>query len=93
MSTLQPLPTALTLTYIMLSLAFLFSFLRLVKGPYLPDRVVALDLVTTLVVAVIAVFAVAANQSVFLRAALPVALIAFLGTIAFAYYVEKRGKP
>ena len=93
MSTLQPLPTALTLTFIMLSLAFLFTFLRLVKGPYLPDRVVALDLVSTLAVAVIAVIALSTDQSIFLRAAMPVVLIAFLGTIAFAYYVEKRGKP
>lgn len=70
--------------------AVAISFIRLVRGPSLPDRVVALDLMTTLGIAVIAVYAIGFNQPIFIDIAVVVALISFLGTIAFAYYVYKR---
>jgi len=65
-----------------------FSFLRLRKGPSLPDRVVALDLLTTVGIAVTAVYAMIMNQPLILDVATVLALISFLGTIAFAYYVD-----
>ncbi|MCG3212055.1 MAG: hypothetical protein FOGNACKC_05702 [Anaerolineae bacterium] len=74
----------------MMVLAVVISFIRLVRGPSLPDRVVALDLMTTLGIAVIAVYAMAFNQPIFIDIAVVVALISFLGTIAFAYYVYRR---
>jgi multicomponent Na+:H+ antiporter subunit F len=73
-----------------LSVAILLAFIRLVRGPSLSDRVVALDLMTTLIIGIIAVYAIATNQSVFLDVASVLALISFLGTVAFAYYVERR---
>jgi multicomponent Na+:H+ antiporter subunit F len=73
-----------------LSLAIVLSFIRLVLGPSLPDRVVALDLMTTLGIGVIAVYAIATNQAILLDVATVVALISFLGTIAFAYFLERR---
>lgn len=73
-----------------ISAAIVFSFIRLVRGPSLPDRVVALDLMTTLGIAVTAVYAIATDQEIFIDVASIVALVSFLGTIAFAYYVEKR---
>jgi multicomponent Na+:H+ antiporter subunit F len=74
----------------MLTAALLLSFFRLVRGPSLPDRVVALDLIAVIAVGMIVVYAIDLEQSVFLDAAIVVALIAFLGTIAFAQYVERR---
>jgi multicomponent Na+:H+ antiporter subunit F len=73
----------------MLSVGALLAFIRLVRGPSLPDRVVALDLIATLVMGIIATYSVAAGQPVFLDVAIVVALIAFLGTVAFARYLEK----
>ena len=73
-----------------ISAAIVFAFIRLVRGPSLPDRVVALDLMTTLGIAVTAVYAIATDQEIFVDVASIVALVSFLGTIAFAYYVEKR---
>jgi multicomponent Na+:H+ antiporter subunit F len=74
----------------LLTLAVALVFVRLVRGPSLPDRIVALDLIGSLSIAVIAAYAVATDQAVYLDVAAVVALISFLGTIAFAYYVEKR---
>jgi multicomponent Na+:H+ antiporter subunit F len=78
---------------IMLLTALFLTFFRLAKGPSLPDRVVALDLITSLVVGISIVYAMMTDNPVFIRPAIVVALISFLGTVAFAYYIEKRGKP
>lgn len=71
-------------------LAVVITFIRLLRGPSLPDRVVALDLMTTLGIGVIVAYAMALNEPIFVDIAIVVALISFLGTIAFAYYVQKR---
>ena len=75
----------------MLSIALLLAFIRLARGPTLPDRVVALDLISILTAGSAAVYAVAAEQRVYLDVALVLALISFLGTVAFARYLERQG--
>ena len=77
----------------MLILAVFLALLRLVVGPSLPDRVIALDLMATLLVGFIAVYSIASSQTVLLDAATIVALISFLGSVAFARYIEKGVKP
>lgn len=74
----------------LLSIVLLLTFVRLVRGPSLPDRVVALDLMSLLAIGFIAAYAIATDQPVFLDIASILALISFLGTVAFAYYLEKR---
>jgi multicomponent Na+:H+ antiporter subunit F len=81
---------ALFLVLPVLSGAVILAFIRLVRGPSLPDRVVALDLMAMLGIGMIAVYAIATEQPVFLDVASVLALVTFLGTVAFAYYVEKR---
>ncbi|HMQ54900.1 MAG TPA: cation:proton antiporter [Anaerolineae bacterium] len=70
--------------------AVVLAFIRLVKGPSLPDRVVALDLMNTLGIGIVAVYAIAFNEGSMIDVAITLGLISFLGTIAFAYYMEKR---
>lgn len=82
-----------TIAFGMLCLALLLAFIRLARGPSLPDRVVALDLIATLAVGWIGIYAVATNQLLFLDVALVLALIAFLGTVGFAYFVAKGAIP
>ncbi|MEX1192931.1 MAG: cation:proton antiporter [Brumimicrobium sp.] len=83
------------LTYIILpvlSLSGFLVFIRFLIGPTLSDRVVALDLLITIGISVIAVYAIISNRPSFLDIAMIFALIAFLGTVAFSYYLEKRKK-
>ena len=80
------------IVFTMLSVALFLAFGRLVRGPSLPDRVVALDLIAAITVGFIAVYAIDTGQRVFLDAAIIVALITFLGTVAFAQYIERRGR-
>ncbi|MGQ9848765.1 MAG: cation:proton antiporter [Aggregatilineaceae bacterium] len=72
-----------------LALAIVLTVIRLLRGPSLPDRVMALDLLTTLGIGVIAIYAIATDQPAFLDVAIATALISFLGTVAFAYYIER----
>jgi multicomponent Na+:H+ antiporter subunit F len=69
----------------------LLAMVRLVRGPSLPDRVVAVDLLSAVAVGVVAAWSVATNDPIYLDVALLVALVAFLGTVAFARYAELGG--
>jgi multicomponent Na+:H+ antiporter subunit F len=80
------------ITLVMLGAALLVAFVRLVKGPTLPDRIVAMDLFGVLVVGLIVVFAAWSGVRATLDAAIVIALIGFVGTIAYSTYVE-RGDP
>lgn len=73
--------------------ALLLAVGRLLRGPTLPDRVVALDLISTLVVGIICMCALVFDQPVYMRDALVLAVVSFLGTVAFAYYVARGGRP
>lgn len=74
-----------------LVLAFVLAFVRVIRGPSLPDRVVALDLMGALAVGVMAVVSIAYDAPALLQPALVVAFLAFLGTVAFGRYIEKTG--
>jgi multicomponent Na+:H+ antiporter subunit F len=74
----------------MMSIAIVLAVVRLIRGPSLPDRVVALDLISILVAGSTAIYAIETQQAVFLDVAIVLALISFLGTVAFARYIEKQ---
>ncbi|MDQ7842783.1 MAG: cation:proton antiporter [Armatimonadota bacterium] len=78
--------------FAMLSLALVLAFTRLARGPTLPDRVVALDLISALAVGIIGVYSIETNQRVLIEVAIVLALISFLGTVAFARYLERRAR-
>jgi multicomponent Na+:H+ antiporter subunit F len=71
------------------SVGMILAFVRLVLGPTLPDRVVALDALATMGVGLLVLVTIATGQEVLLDIALAMALITFLGTIALAMSLEK----
>lgn len=75
-----------------LSLSVVLVFIRFVKGPRVTDRVVALDQLITIAIAIITAYSMISKQHAFLDVAIIMALIGFLGTVAFAYYLEKKEK-
>jgi multicomponent Na+:H+ antiporter subunit F len=75
-----------------LSLSMVLIFVRVIKGPGLMDRVVALDLLVIVGIGFISAYAVLFNRALIIDVSLILALIAFLSTIAFAYYYEKGGE-
>lgn len=81
----------INIVYLMLSVALLLAFVRLMKGPSLPDRVVALELVATMVAAMVGVHAIDSGVASFLDIAIVLALTAFLAAIGFARFLERGG--
>ena len=80
---------------ILVALAFLavaagLAFIRLAKGPTLPDRVIAIDLVGVLLTCLLVVMAGLTAQQAFLDVAMVVALISFVGTVAYSRYIERE---
>lgn len=74
-----------------LSLAAVLVLVRLVRGPSVPDRIVALDLLLQLVLAGIAVAAAVTRDGTYLAVLVAVALLGFVGTVTVARFVERRG--
>lgn len=74
----------------MLAVAMLLALYRLAKGPSLPDRIVALDLIASLTIGFTIVFAIYTQQVRYLDIAAIVALVIFIGTVAYATYLKKK---
>jgi len=74
-----------------LALAALLALVRLVLGPSVPDRVVALDNLLLVVVAGIAVGAADSGDGSFLGVLVAAALLSFVGSVAVSRFVERRG--
>jgi multicomponent Na+:H+ antiporter subunit F len=83
------LTASLAVALTMLAVAAGVAFIRLVKGPSLPDRVVALDLIGVLMVCLLVVTASATGQPALLDVGMVVALVSFVGTVAYSRYVER----
>ena len=84
------LDVAIAVAIGVLIIAGTLAVVRLLRGPTLLDRVVALDLLSVLVVAMITVAAIQSDQPALIDVALAMALVAFLSTIAFARFIEER---
>jgi multicomponent Na+:H+ antiporter subunit F len=71
----------------------MLTLVRFFKGPSLPDRVISLDVFSANLLAVLAIYSVLSEEKAYLNVALIMSLIAFVGTMTFAYYlVQKREK-
>ena len=75
-----------------LMLSILIIFVRFLIGPDIADRVIALDLLVTCSISLIAFVSITTDQPTFIDIAMIIALIGFLSTVAFSYYLEKRNK-
>jgi multicomponent Na+:H+ antiporter subunit F len=84
--------TLLYTALVMIAVALLLSFVRVLYGPTLPDRVVALDLIGVCAVGLMVLGAAVSEERAFLDAAVVMALLGFLGTVAYARYTEKENQ-
>ncbi|MGP5017754.1 cation:proton antiporter [Vreelandella alkaliphila] len=83
--------TVILISQIIMGLALILTFVRVVRGPSLPDRVVALELFSTTVVGLVGVYAIQSGVASFLDAAIVIALMGFLAAIGFARFLERGG--
>jgi multicomponent Na+:H+ antiporter subunit F len=71
-----------------ITVAFLVSFFRVVKGPTAGDRFIAFDAATTITTALLALLAVMYNREWLIDVAIIYALLSFVAIIAIARYLE-----
>lgn len=76
----------------LLLLFMLVSLFRLILGPTVPDRVVALDTINTLVVAAMILFGAAFEEVIYIDVAIVYALLSYIATLYIANYMERRAK-
>jgi len=76
-------------TAVLLLAAIVLAGVRIVRGPHAADRVVALDMLGLLGVAIAGLAALVAGNTAFVDIALGVALIGFLATVAFSAFIER----
>ncbi len=86
------LDQSVAITSVLLLAGMVLAFIRLVKGPDAADRIVALDLISVLIVALLAVLAIYADETSFLDVSIAYALVAFLGTVALARFRMRIGE-
>ena len=75
-----------------LVLGILLCLYRMIKGPHLADRVLAGDTVAMLVAGLVVMLAIKYDTALFYDAALVVAILGFVSTVAFAQYIGAKNK-
>lgn len=73
------------------ALAALLSAWRLFAGPSAPDRILALDTLSVNALAVLVLVGIWQDTTLLFEAALLIALLSFIGTVALARFVQRRG--
>lgn len=81
------LSIAVTIAFVCIAVALLLNFWRLVRGPSLPDRILALDTMYINTVALLVLFGIHQGLAVYFEAALLIALMGFVGTVALCKYL------
>lgn len=74
----------------LLTLAMLLTIVRILRGPTAADRILGLDLITTLGIGFIGVIAIKTGFALYVDIAIALGLVGFLSTVAFARYLLKR---
>lgn len=81
--------TILTIAVVLIALSILFGVVRLIVGRTVFDRVVAIDMLTVVTIALIALYAHLSGRFVYLDVALVYGLLSFLAVLAIARFLER----
>lgn len=74
---------------VLFAVAIAIALLRIILGPSMPDRVLALDVIGVNLISAIAVFSVLLNTTAFLEVILILGILSFIGTIAYTKFAER----
>ncbi|EKE83631.1 K+/H+ antiporter subunit F [Idiomarina xiamenensis] len=80
---------AVQFAFLLFSLSLLLNMWRLVKGPHLPDRILALDTIYINSLALLLLFGIQEGTSAYFEAALMIAMLGFVGTVAAAKFLMR----
>lgn len=78
---------AVTIAFVLVAAAVALSFWRLLIGPSAPDRILALDTLYINTIALLILLGLRLNSALYFEAALLIAVIGFVGTLALCKYL------
>jgi multicomponent Na+:H+ antiporter subunit F len=90
---LSPVLTiAAYISFFSLTISLFVGMYRLLIGPTVPDRIVVMDLVASVSIGLVVTYIMVTGQTVYLNVAVAIALLVFMGNIAFAKFLIRRIK-
>lgn len=81
---------AITLSFWSIAVAMLMAFWRLVRGPSLPDRILALDTLNIDAIALLVLYGMNIGSELYFEAALVLAMLGFFSTLVLSKYILRR---
>lgn len=81
---------ALLAIFGMLLLAFVLAFIRMLKGPEITDRIVAMDMIASITMAFILSYSILVNKAIYFDIVIVISLISFIGTVAVSTYLKLK---
>jgi len=78
---------ALSIAFVMVAIAIMLSFIRLIIGPSVPDRILALDTLYINTIALLILLGINLQSALYFEAALLIAVMGFMGTLALSKYL------
>ena len=83
------LDAVIPIAFFMVSIALVLSFMRLLMGPDIPDRILALDTLYINSIAMLILLGIYLNSALYFEAALLIAVMGFIGTLALSKYLMR----
>lgn len=83
------LPATIIICEVLLAIAILISFYRLVRGPSVVDRIIAFELIVLTIVAYTALLSFVEDTEHFVELILIISLLGFFGTVALALSLDQ----
>lgn len=81
--------TVLIIALVLIGIAIVITLIRIIIGPSLTDRILSLDIVGVQIVSVLAIISIILETDAFLGVLLILAILSFIGTIAFTKFIER----
>jgi len=81
---------SLLISFLLLMFALIISLSRLIKGPAIYDRIVALDLIASIVMGFILLYSMMVNKSIYFDIVIVISLISFIGTVSISTYLRLK---
>jgi multicomponent Na+:H+ antiporter subunit F len=78
------------LSFSALLVALVITLFRLMRGPSSSDRIIALDLVASVVMGFILLYSVLVKKEIYVDIAIVISLISFIGTISISIYLRHK---
>lgn len=79
----------LKISLVLFAIAIAIALLRIILGPSMPDRVLALDVIGVNLISAIAIVSILLKTTAFLEAILILGILSFIGTIAYSKFIER----